>query len=167
VGLIAQRLRMSTGQPVEVINLSRSGARIDDVLDRQLPALKVLGREPDVLSVAIGGNDIRAYDRETFAEQADQLTAALPAGAYVADAPYFMHGNWQRDAQRAAAVLSAGAAERGLRLVALHKALRAQGWQAMLTQFAADWFHPNDRGHRVCADAFWSAIEADDHPAAR
>ena len=26
------------------------------------------------------------------------------------------------------------------------------------TDFAADWFHPNDRGHRVWADAFWEAM---------
>jgi hypothetical protein len=31
----------------------------------------------------------------------------------------------------------------------------------MLTHFAADWFHPNDRGHRVWADAFWSEIMKD------
>lgn len=30
-------------------------------------------------------------------------------------------------------------------------------WQ--LTQSAADWFHPNDRGHPVWADAFWTAIQ--------
>ena len=53
------------------------------------------------------------------------------------------------------------AAERGLRPVALHDALRAQGRQAMLTQFAADWFHPNDRGHRVWADAFWRELGSD------
>lgn len=29
----------------------------------------------------------------------------------------------------------------------------------MLTQFAADWFHPNDRGHHVWADAFGRVIE--------
>lgn len=74
------------------MNLSRSGARIGDVLDRQLPALEALGREPDLLTVAIGGNDVRAYDRETFAAQAERLAAALPPGASLADAPYFMHG---------------------------------------------------------------------------
>jgi len=164
VGLIAARLRTSTGQPVEVINLSRSGARIDDVLDRQLPALEALGREPDLLTVAIGGNDVRAYDRKTFAAEAERLAAALPPGAYLADAPYFMHGKWQRDAQLAAEILTDAATAHGLRPVALHEALRTQGWQAMLTQFAADWFHPNDRGHRVWADAFWSAVEADADP---
>ena len=39
------------------------------------------------------------------------------------------------------------------------EALRAQGPGAGLTQFAADWFHPNDRGHRVWADAFWQQIQ--------
>ena len=161
VGLLAQRLRDSTGRPVQVVNLSRSGARIADVVETQLPALAALGREPDVLTVAIGGNDVRAYDRDTFAAEVDRLTASLPAGAYVADAPYFMHGRWERDAQQAADMLTARAVERGLRPVPLHEALRDQGPQAMLTQFAADWFHPNDRGHRVWADAFWAVIAAD------
>ncbi|MCW2714650.1 MAG: esterase [Frankiales bacterium] len=159
VGLLADRLRRSTGGPVEVVNLSKSGARISDVLDTQLPALTALRRSPDVLTVAIGGNDIRAYDRATFAAETERLTAALPPGTYVADAPYFMHGNWERDATQAAGLLRQEAAARGLRPVALHDALESQGWTAMLTQFAADWFHPNDRGHRVWADAFWREIE--------
>lgn len=161
VGLIAQRLRDSTGKAVRVVNLSRSGARIGDVLDVQLPALDSLPQTPDIVTVAIGGNDIRTYDRATFAAQVDQLTAALPPGAYVADAPYFMHGRWQRDAAQAAALLRASAVEHDLSPVLLHDALKSQGWHAMLTQFAADWFHPNDRGHQVWADAFWSRISAD------
>jgi acyl-CoA thioesterase I len=161
VALLADRLRETTGQPVEVVNLSKSGARIRDVLDTQLPALDALPRTPDVVTVAIGGNDIRAYDRVTFAVEADRLAAALPAGTYLADAPYFMHGRWERDAAQAAALLRQEATDKGLRPVALHDALKSQGWQAMLTQFAADWFHPNDRGHRVWADAFWQEMSVD------
>lgn len=161
VSLLADRLRDSTGQPVEIVNLSKSGARIKDVLDTQLPALAALGRTPDVVTVAIGGNDVRAYDRATFAREADRLAAALPDGAYVADAPYFMHGRWERDAAQAAALLRDAAARHGLRPVALHEALRRQSWRAMFTQFAADWFHPNDRGHRVWADAFWREMSGD------
>ena len=85
---------------------------------------------------------MRAYDRDVFAAATGRLTAALPAGALVADAPYFMHGRWERDAQQAATRPCAH---------------RSPG--AMLTQFAADWFHPNDRGHRVWADAFWQEIQ--------
>ncbi|MBC7638218.1 MAG: SGNH/GDSL hydrolase family protein [Rhodoferax sp.] len=164
VGLIAQRLRTSTGQPVEVVNLSSSGARIRDVLATQLPALDALGREPDVITVAVGGNDIGDYDQATFAAEARVLTEALPAGAYVADVPYFMHGRWQRDAAEAAVMLRANAKQHGLHVVALQNALEEQGWQAMGTQFAADWFHPNDRGHRVWADAFWTRIGPDVDP---
>ena len=161
VSLIADRLRRTTGGPVQVRNLSSSGARIADVLDTQLPAIAALDRSPDVVTIAIGGNDVRAYDRATFTSQVDQLTAALPAGTYVADAPYFMHGRWERDAQQAADRLAESARQRGLRSVPLHDALQAQGSSAMLTQFAADWFHPNDRGHRVWADAFWDQIQPD------
>lgn len=161
VSLLADRLRASTGRPVEIINLSSSGARIRDVLDTQLPALDGLARTPDVVTVAIGGNDVRAYDRATFADETERLTAALSAGAYVADAPYFMHGRWERNAAQAARLLRDAADAHDLRSVALHAALRLQGWKAMLTQFAADWFHPNDRGHRVWADAFWREMSRD------
>ena len=161
VSLLADQLAAATGKRVEVVNLSSSGARIRDVLDRQLPALSALRRTPDVLTVAVGGNDVRAYDRMTFEAEVARLTRALPAGTYVADAPYFMHGRWERDADQAAGLLRAAAAERGLRPVALHEALKAEGWQAMLTQFAADWFHPNNRGHQVWADAFWARMGRD------
>ena len=161
VGLIAQRLRASTGQPVQVINLSRSGARIGDVLDRQLPALTALERTPDLVTVGIGGNDVRAYDRARFATEAARLGEALPKGTYLADAPYFMHGRWQDDAREAARALRTTAEKNGLVPVPLHEALRNEGWSSMLTQFAADWFHPNDRGHLVWADAFWQLISDD------
>ena len=161
VSLLADRLRDSTGRPVEIVNLSKSGARVKDVLDTQLPALAALGRTPDVVTVAIGGNDVRAFDRDTFAREAERLAAALPEGTYVADAPYFMHGRWKRDAAQAAGLLRQEAADKGLSRVALYDALKAQGARAMFTQFAADWFHPNDRGHRVWADAFWREMSRD------
>ena len=126
VGVLAQRLCDATGRPVEVVNLSRSGARLADVLDVQLSALGALGRAPDVVTVAIGGNDIVGYDRALFAEQVDRLADALPDGAYVADAPYFMHGRWERDSRQAADLLAAAAVRRGLRPVALHDAQRPE-----------------------------------------
>ena len=38
VALLAARLRQASGRPVEVVNLSSSGARIGDVLGDQVPA---------------------------------------------------------------------------------------------------------------------------------
>lgn len=161
VGVLGRRLAAETGQPVQVVNLSRSGARIRDVLDSQLAALAALDRRPDLVTVAIGGNDVRAYEPARFAADSAALTDALPAGSYVADVPYFMHGRWESDADEAARTLTEDARDNGLRVVPLHDALRDEGWDAMFTQFSADWFHPNDRGHRVWADAFWEVIAPD------
>jgi acyl-CoA thioesterase-1 len=132
IGLLAQRMRDQSGRPVQVVNLSRSGARLADLVRDQLPKLAELS--PDVVTVDIGGNDVVVYNAERFSALVCILTAALPAGAFVADVPYFMHGRWERRATEAGRVL---------------------------TDFAADWFHPNDRGHRIWADAFWDRMEND------
>ena len=157
VALLAERMRERTGCSVLVVNLSRSGATVQDVLDEQLPKLRAL--RPDLVTVAVGGNDIPFYDARRFAAAAAALTAALPAGTYIADVPYFMHGRWERHAAEAGAVLSARAGSHRLHVVPLHDAERDRGSRAMLTDFAADWFHPNDRGHRVWADAFWEQVQ--------
>ena len=156
VGLLANRMRRATGRPVQVVNLSRSGARVAEVIRTQLPRLRRL--HPDVVTVAIGGNDVRSYVAADFARDVSTLTAQLPPGTAIADVPYFMHGWWERNAAEAADVVRRSAERHGLTIVPLHDALRRQGWSAMLTQTAADWFHPNDRGHEVWACAFWRAL---------
>lgn len=158
VGLLADQLRAETGRPVQVINLSRSGARVGDVVREQLPRLAAL--QVDVVTVAVGGNDVRGYDARAFTADVGQLTARLPAGAVVADVPYFMHGHWERDADEAARTVRRSAESEGLTVVPLHAALQREGWTAMLTQTAADWFHPDDHGYRVWAAAFWPAVQA-------
>lgn len=156
VGLIADRLRTSTGRPVQVVNLSVSGARVADVVATQLPQLADL--EPDLVTVAIGGNDIREYDQDGFTADVDQLVANLPPGTYVADVPYFMHGRWETDSAQAAGAVRAAAAEAGLVVVPLNDRLRAEGLRGMLTETSPDFFHPNDAGYEVWADAFWTEI---------
>lgn len=156
VGLLAERMRARTGRPVQVVNLSISGATIRDLVDSQLPQLREL--RPDIVTVAIGGNDVRSYDPAPFSADVDKLTAALPVGTLIADVPDFMHGRWEERATEAGGIIAAGAGARQLRIVPLHDAQRERGAGAMLTDFAADWFHPNDRGHRVWADAFWNEL---------
>lgn len=158
VGLLAERLGCTTGQPVQVINLSSSGATIEDLLREQLPRLQRL--QPDLVTVAIGGNDMFRADPVAFDACVDRLIAALPPQTVIADVPYFMHGHWERDARRSAGTVTRVARARGLPVVALHEALRREGWAAMASEFAADWFHPNDRGYRVWADAFWTTMRA-------
>jgi len=85
---------------------------------------------------------------------AARLITAPPAQTIIADVPCFIHGHWERDALRAAGSLARLASARGLPIVPLHEALRREGCAAMASKFAADWFHPSDRGYRVWADAF-------------
>ena len=156
VALIAEQLERSSGRPVQVVNLSRSGAKVRDVVTHQLPALARL--RPDLVTVDVGGNDMRGYDPAGFRRDVATLVAGLPAGSVVADVPYFMHGRSQRDAAEAARTLTEQAMSRGLTVAPLHVALRGKGWQAMFTGYAPDWFHPNDRGYRTWFDAFWQVI---------
>ena len=157
VGLVARRLRTSSGRPVQVLNFSRTGARLRDVVAEQLPRLA--GLSPDVVTVAVGANDIKDYDAARFRADVDALVAGLPRQAVVGDIPWFMHGGTGRKSGEAAAYVDARAAEAHHEVARLHRAMRARGWRAMLTDFAADWFHPNDRGHRLWAGTFWEAIE--------
>lgn len=157
VGLLARRLRATTGGPVQVLNLSRSGARIRDVVVEQLPRLA--GQAPDLVTVAVGGNDLKQYDAARFRADIDALVAGLPPGTVVGDVPWFMHGGTGRTSGEAAGYVAAQAGSRGMPVARLHRAMRERGWKSMITDFAADWFHPNNRGHRVWADAFWEAID--------
>ena len=159
VGLIADRLRQATGRPVQVVNLSRSGARAGDVVAEQLPRLA--GLSPQLVTVAVGGNDLRRYDAARWRSDVDALVAGLPAGAVVGDVPWFMHGGAGRRSAEAADYVADRAAAAGLPVARLYDAMRRRGWWSMATDFSADWFHPNDRGHRVWADAFWSAVDVD------
>lgn len=161
VGLLAERIRQRAGREVLLVNLSVSGATVRDVVDVQLAQLQSL--RPDIVTVAIGGNDVPFYDVTRFTSTVDELTAALPAGTFIADVPFYMHGHWERDAVAAGGLLADSARIHQLHVVPLHDAARDRGSRAMLTDFAADFFHPNDRGHRVWADAFWAELR--DSPA--
>lgn len=159
VGLLARRLQDATGRPVRVINLSASGARVRDVVAEQLP--KLTGLSPDLVTVAVGANDIRDYGIGRFRADVDALIAGLPANTLVGDVPWFMHGGLGRRSDEAAAYVAQAAEARDLAVAGLHDATRRRGWPSMLTDFAADWFHPRDRGYRVWADGFWEAIVSD------
>ena len=159
VGLIARRLRESTGRGVEIVNLSRTGARVRDVVTEQLP--KLAGLNPDLVTVEVGGNDVRQYDASRFHSDVDALVAGLPPNSVVGDAPWFMHGVMGQKSTEAAEYVARAAGARDLPVAGIHQAMRDRGWTTMFTGFAADWFHPNDRGYRMWAEAFWEPISSD------
>ncbi len=158
IGLLGQRLSLATGRSVRTVNLSRTGAGIVDVLDRQLPALRELDQESALVLVEVGANDMIRGDLEPFIARLDDLFDALPPHAVVADVPYLMHGRWERDARRAGEIVTERARARGFVVVPIHRALSRFGLLVMMSHVAADLFHPNDRGHRVWADTFWQGL---------
>ncbi len=158
VGLLARHLRERTGRSVRVVNLSVSGARLREALAIQLPLLREL--EPDILTVAVGANDIAAFDPVRFEQELQELYSSLPSGAIVADLPAFYIGVAEKNVRSANAIVRRLALLHDLEVAPLHAATTRQGVaRYALNQVAADFFHPNDRGYRVWASAFLPVLD--------
>ena len=159
VGIVADHIRLATGRTVRVVNLSVSGATVALAVRDQLPRLRKL--KPDVVTVAIGANDIAMWDAAVFEAGIREMFAALPPHALVADLPCFHFPHNERKVAEANRIVREVAAEHGLTVVPLHATTQRQGLRSIATQFANDMFHPNDRGYRVWAQAFLPALGAD------
>ncbi len=138
--------------PVDVINLSQSGARVEDVIASQLPAWRKLPPAPrgEIVTVLIGSNDIlsprhRQLLPEAFAELLDQL----PAGAVVSTIP-----SPAGPARQASELVRAADTAGRIRAVFANTTDPTQ-WRGRL---AADRFHPNDAGYAMIAEVFADAV---------
>ena len=159
VGLLARDIRRLTHRTVRVVNLSVSGATVETAVEVQLP--RFVKQHPDVVTVAIGANDIAHFDPVSFERSVATLFDALPPFAIVSDLPYFYLPGNERRVAHANGIVRRLAAERGLRVASLHDATSRTGWRGVFTLFAPDMFHPNDKGYRLWASAF-APILADD-----
>lgn len=156
VGLLADSISRQTGRRVHVINLSVSGAKLQDVLDHQLGQLSAY--RPDLITMEIGANDMRTYDEARFRDQFERILRQLPADkTVVSTMPYFggiiRPGNSPALASSVIAQLSQ---QYGMPLAELYQPLAAAKKQWI---YAADVFHPNDTGYRIWHDAFYATIE--------
>jgi lysophospholipase L1-like esterase len=135
VGLVLAHLR-ARDPSWRVVNLSRSGARLAEVLGRQVPALDRLGPAA-LVTCSAGVNDLLRPGRRHGA-----VVASLPRGLREARAA------------RANALLRQEAERRGL-TVADVWAHTGPPWGG---RYAADHFHPSDLGHADWAAAFAEAL---------
>jgi lysophospholipase L1-like esterase len=148
-GWVLQTWRALAGQGVRyrIVNLSFSGARVSDVLNRQIPAMAGLSATPDLVTVLIGSNDIIKRDlRARLPQNYRAMLSALPNGTLVATVPRTRGVQAEvnrivHEAQEAGAVAA----------VPLHFAAGAR---------AADHFHPDDTGYTAIAADFTAAILA-------
>lgn len=159
VGLVANHVRQSTGRSVRVVNLSVSGARVREALAGQLHYVHDL--QPDIVTVSIGANDMGlGFEATRFARELDALYGALPVHTIVADVPSHYVGFAERTVSAANAIVRHTAERYDLIVAPLHDVTRRSGaaWY-VVNQVAADFFHPNDRGYRMWASAFFPAVD--------
>ncbi|GAB2477284.1 SGNH/GDSL hydrolase family protein [Jatrophihabitans fulvus] len=147
VGQVRDRLA-AEGRPHRVVNLGVSGARVEDLIERQLPVLETL--DAALVTVMIGSNDVlwRKY-RRGLVERFETMLARLPQGTVVTTLP--------NPTPTAAAVnrsIERAARDRGL-VVAELRDPRTTSWRGKL---AADHFHPNDRGYEGLAAVVGDAV---------
>ena len=152
VGQLSARL-LDAGWEHRVVNLSVTGARVDDVLANQLPALEaVVGSSGSaaLVTVVIGSNDVVSpVHRRRLVDRFATLVDRLPDDAVVMNLP-----NPHREARRVDALLRQRAAA-GRIVLADMRTEGPRSWRGLL---APDSFHLNDRGYAVMADVVERAL---------
>ena len=149
VGGVRAWLSERDGVTWNVLNISRSGARLADVLDEQLPLLKDT-TDPALVSCAIGANDLlrRTTDLET---KFDLLAQQLPPNSLLANLPRGLHERRAAQLNQHLAILTR---RYDLRLVDLW-AVTGPPWRG---SYSADQFHPNDASYSAWTQAFISTL---------
>lgn len=158
VGLLADTAEQVTGLRIRVINLSVTGAKARDVLDVQIAQLA--GLTPDLVTLAVGGNDMRTYDAGAFENTMTAIIRALPRHALIADVPCFYNGRGEEKSKLASAQIARITDAEGRRPVKLHDATEQITREQFRTHFALDMFHPSDLGYQVWARAFEPHVRA-------
>lgn len=161
VGLIAKDLEAKKDKPVRIINLSKSGAKVKDAIDTQLPAYKKLNlKSKPIITIEIGANDMIDFDEKRFESEMHRLLKDLPEGTIISDIPSFQGGRLSRlepNVLKANEIIREHAGHHKHQLAELHKRVEANH---SLKTVAADWFHPSSYAYREnWAPAFLEQID--------
>lgn len=158
VGQAAVMLK-AKGYEYQIVNLSSSGARIEDIIKVQLPAMRTLHSKPCLITVLVGSNDLlKSRFRKRLLANLEMLLKKLPEGTIVGnvfdrpETPKFIRHLLVSEA--ASNLLNDMAERQKLVVVPLSQAFQPP-WQGKL---ASDRFHPNDRGYAGVAQAFVETI---------
>jgi lysophospholipase L1-like esterase len=147
VGQLRQLLDAGTPVPWRVLNLSRSGARTADLIASQLPRLEALDQPADLVTCAIGANDVYHSPLPRLLEGLRTVISRLPAGAVIATIP---QGLRPAKAQSANRLIWSEAPAAGLRVADVW-ATTGPPWEG---KFAQDHFHPGRAGYAEWTRAF-------------
>ena len=149
----------SSGQPVEVRNFATAGARLEHVVDHQLPLARM---EPaDIIACFIGINDLWDTNLDLdefgqrfhslFGELASKAPTVMTASIHDVFAPFPVRAPLRQKLQRTIAtmndVIGAAVIDHGLVLIDL--AGRPELFTSAVR--AVDRLHPNRYGHQLIA----------------
>lgn len=154
IARVHAHLRAVSGEDWRVINLGVYGAKIDAVIETQLPALDAFG-PPALLSVGAGANDVlwsRGLPR--LMDAVGRLVDRLPSGTVIGTLP----AGYKGKGLHANAWLRAEAAQRGLRVAEV--GVIPDG----TSMVAPDRFHPNDAGYSFIARGLAAALDLEVPP---
>jgi acyl-CoA thioesterase I len=162
VGQSLQQLRHATGQRWRVLNLSVSGCLTRDVVTGQVPALRALDPQPDLITCGAGANDVLySAPGRLFADLRELLTA-VPDETVMLDLP-LLAGFWWIVGRisvpyiaRINRVIRDVSAERGLRVAEVSRFFVAP-WAG---KFSVDNFHPSQDGYRDWSRALLQTLTA-------
>lgn len=156
VGLIANNIESQTGKSVRVVNVSKSGAKMEDYLREQAPQINTA--KADVVTIEIGANDVANFNPTDFRTKFKKVLSTLPEGTYVSNMPLFNSrpGSTQ-NAKDASKIIEE-------ELVAYPKLIfvdlqRETSENQSIFGFAPDLFHPNNLSYKNWARAFLKEIK--------
>ncbi len=151
-GLAVEHIAARAGRTVRLTNLSRTGAKVADVLTHQLPLAPL--EQADIVLVCASANDaVKRVPVPEYRAQLDALLGQLPADkTVIADVALVKaHASYQPTMRELADA-------HGIARAAVAHAFADIG--SPLKIVAGDFFHPNDRGYRVWFSAFVPQLDA-------
>ena len=155
VGLVAREIEKKTGKSVRIVNISKTGAKMDNYLKDQAPIVATLNA--DIVTIQIGANDIAHFDATTYRTKFKEVLKTLPEGTFVSNMPLFN----SRPGSTANAKQASNIIEQELRNYPdlIHVDLQAETEQNQsVFGFAPDLFHPNNLSYKNWANAFLKKI---------
>ena len=157
VGLIAQHIKAKTGRHVHVINTSVTGAKTIDVIREQLPRIGNL--QPDLVTLDIGANDVnKKVPEEVIIQNFKEILDRLPAKkTIVSDLPTFQRGPQRSTLLRLNTAIHDEITNHDFELAPIFEVTSATIHD--VRTYAADLFHPSNRGHRNWYRAFAPGLD--------
>lgn len=156
VGLVANRLEEKTGKTVKIVNVSKTGATINDYLNDQAKFVEEV--MPDVVTIEIGANDIKTFKADEFREGFKKVLETLPEGAYVSNMPLFNSRPSSTPKAKKASQIIAEEMKNYSKLIFVDLQKYTAENQSIFG-FAPDLFHPNNLAYKNWANAFWHQID--------